>query len=34
MLENQGPWDGVLIANHGAAVSEEFPDMDANFTKQ
>ena len=34
MLENQGPWDGVLIANHGAAVSEEFPDMDAHFTKQ
>lgn len=34
MLETQGPWDGVLIANHGAAVSEEFPDMDANFTKQ
>ena len=34
LLENQGPWDGVLIANHGAAVSEEFPDMDADFTKK
>ena len=21
MLENQGPWDGVLISNHGASVS-------------
>ena len=33
MLKDQGPWDGVLIANHGAAVSEEFPDMDAEFTR-
>lgn len=33
MLRNQGPWDGVLIANHGAAVSEEFPDMDGEFTR-
>ncbi len=33
MLKNEGPWDGVLIANHGAAVSEEFPDMDAEFTR-
>lgn len=32
MLREQGPWDGVLIANHGAAVSEEFPDMDGAFT--
>jgi microcystin degradation protein MlrC len=32
MLRDEGPWDGVLIANHGAAVSEEFPDMDAAFT--
>ncbi|MBI4218760.1 MAG: M81 family metallopeptidase [Chloroflexi bacterium] len=32
MLRNEGPWDGVLIANHGAAVSEEYPDMDAVFT--
>ena len=21
MLKNEGPWDGVLLANHGAAVS-------------
>ena len=34
MLENQGPWDGVLISNHGAAVSEEFPDMDGEFTRK
>lgn len=34
MLRDQGPWDGVLIANHGAAVSEEFPDMDAAFAEQ
>ncbi|NQW19716.1 MAG: M81 family metallopeptidase [Chloroflexi bacterium] len=33
MLNDQGPWDGVLIANHGAAVSEEYPDMDAEFTR-
>ena len=23
MLSDEGPWDGVLISNHGAAVSEE-----------
>ena len=34
MLRDGGPWDGVLIANHGAAVSEEFPDMDAAFAEQ
>jgi microcystin degradation protein MlrC len=28
MLERGGPWDGVLLANHGAAVSEEYPDVD------
>ena len=28
LLEEQGPWDGVLLAQHGAAVSEEFPDAD------
>ena len=33
MLRDQGPWDGVLLSNHGAAVSEEFPDMDAEFTR-
>ena len=34
MLRDQGPWDGVLMANHGAAVSEEFPDVDATFAEQ
>lgn len=33
LLRDQGPWDAVLICNHGAAVSEEFPDMDAEFTR-
>ncbi|MCZ6538742.1 MAG: M81 family metallopeptidase [Chloroflexi bacterium] len=33
MLRDQGPWDGVLICNHGAAVSEEFPDLDGEFTR-
>ena len=32
MLRDQGPWNGVLIANHGAAVSENHLDMDAAFT--
>ena len=33
MLRDNGPWDAVLISNHGAAVSEEFPDMDAEFCR-
>ena len=33
MLRDQGPWDAVLISNHGAAVSEEFPDMDGEFCR-
>jgi len=28
MLRDQGPWDGVLLGQHGAAVSEDYPDMD------
>jgi microcystin degradation protein MlrC len=31
LLEGQGPWDGVLLANHGAAVSEEFHDVDGEI---
>jgi microcystin degradation protein MlrC len=31
MLREEGPWDGVLLANHGAAVSEEFPDVDGEI---
>ena len=33
MLRDRGPWDAVLISNHGAAVSEEFPDMDGEFSR-
>ena len=28
-LREQGPFDGILMAQHGASVSEEFPDADA-----
>lgn len=28
MLADQGPWDGVLLALHGAAVAEHRPDVD------
>src|SRR4029078_7114940 len=34
MLRDQGPGDGGLLANRGAAVSEQFPDMDAAFAEQ
>ncbi len=33
MLRDGGPWDAVLISNHGAAVSEEYPDMDGEFCR-
>ena len=28
LLETGGPWDGVLLAQHGAAVAESEPDLD------
>ena len=31
LLRDQGPWDGVLLANHGAAVSARFPDVDGEI---
>jgi microcystin degradation protein MlrC len=31
LLEEQGPWDGVLLAQHGAAVSEGHPDADGEI---
>ena len=34
LLRNNGPWDGVLLANHGAAVSEEFPDVDGEVSRR
>ncbi len=33
-LAAQGPWDGVLLAQHGAAVSEEFPDADGEAVRR
>ena len=34
MLSDQGPWDGVLMAQHGAAVSEEYPDADGEIVRR
>lgn len=31
VLADNGPFDGVLLAQHGAAVSEEFRDADGEF---
>jgi len=31
LLEREGPWDGVLMAQHGAAVVEGVPDADGDF---
>jgi microcystin degradation protein MlrC len=28
LIRDRGPWDGVLLAQHGAAVSADFPDAD------
>jgi microcystin degradation protein MlrC len=30
-LKTSGPWDGVLLAQHGAAVSEQYPDTDGEI---
>jgi microcystin degradation protein MlrC len=30
-LRRDGPWDGVLLAQHGAAVAEGFPDADGEL---
>jgi microcystin degradation protein MlrC len=34
LLEQHGPWDGVLMAQHGAAVSEEYPDADGEIVRR
>ncbi|MBU80323.1 MAG: hypothetical protein CL724_02425 [Chloroflexi bacterium] len=34
MLRTAGPFDGVLLGQHGAAVSEEFPDMDGEIASR
>ena len=31
-LDRSGPWDGVLLAQHGAAVADGTPDLDGDFT--
>ena len=31
MLRSSGPFDGILLGQHGAGVSEEFPDMDGEI---
>ena len=34
LLKDHGPWDGVLMAQHGAAVSEEYPDADGEIVRR
>jgi microcystin degradation protein MlrC len=34
LLRSRGPWDGVLLNQMGAAVSEEFPDVDGEIAKR
>ena len=33
-LRSSGPFDGVLLGQHGAAVSEEYPDMDGEIARR
>ncbi|MBY5956951.1 M81 family metallopeptidase [Membranicola marinus] len=33
-LQEYGPWDGVMVCAHGAAVAEEYPDMDGDWLSQ
>lgn len=34
LLEQGGPWDAVFMAQHGAGVSEEHPDLDAEYVRR
>jgi microcystin degradation protein MlrC len=34
LVRDRGPWDGVLLAQHGAAVSERFRDADAEVIRR
>ncbi len=34
LLKEHGPWDGVLLSQHGAAVSEEYPDCDGEIARR
>ncbi|WP_053206591.1 M81 family metallopeptidase [Jiangella muralis] len=33
-LRDQGPWDGVLLPQHGAAVADGYPDADGEFLRR
>jgi microcystin degradation protein MlrC len=33
-IRDQGPWDAVLLPQHGAAVSETWPDADGEFIRR
>jgi len=34
LLNENGPWDGILLSLHGAAVSEEYPDADGEIAER
>ena len=34
LLKDNGPWDGILLVLHGAAVSEEYHDADGEFARR
>ena len=34
LLRGGGPWDAVFLAQHGAAVSEEYPDADGEIVRR
>jgi microcystin degradation protein MlrC len=34
LLQAQGPWDAVLLANHGAAVAKGYPDVDGEIAER
>jgi len=34
LLKQNGPWDGVLLAQHGGGVTEEYPDMDGEVSRR
>lgn len=33
-IRDHGPWDAILLPQHGAAVSETFPDADGEFVRR
>ena len=34
LLNENGPWDGILLSLHGAAVSEKYPDADGEIAER